>query len=90
VTADLAVKLAEKKSLDNFYFSNKVKHNPVETNMEEYQDSQEGIHLPTVDEMEKAIDKLNNNKAPGPHNINVELIKSSKPVLINILQEREE
>jgi hypothetical protein len=39
--------------------------NPVETSMEEHQDSQEGIHLPTVEEMEEAIDKLKNNKAPG-------------------------
>jgi hypothetical protein len=53
--------------------------------MEEYQDSQEGINLPTVEEMEEAIDKLKNNKAPGSDNINADLIKSSKPVLINIL-----
>jgi hypothetical protein len=59
--------------------------NPVETSMEEHQDSQEGIHLPTAEEMEEAIDKLKNNKAPGSDNTNAKLIKSSKPVLISIL-----
>jgi sorting nexin-29 len=59
--------------------------NPVETSMEEHQGSQEGICLTTVEEMEEAIDKLKNNKAPGSDNINADLIKSSKPVLINIL-----
>jgi hypothetical protein len=59
--------------------------NPVETSMEEHQDSQEGIHLPTVEELEKAIDKLKNNRVPGSDNINTKLIKSSKHVLINIL-----
>jgi hypothetical protein len=38
-----------------------------------------------VEELEEAIDTLKNNKAPGSDNINTELIKSSKPVLINIL-----
>jgi hypothetical protein len=35
--------------------------------------------------MKEAIDKLKNNKASGSDNINTELIKSSKPVLINVL-----
>jgi hypothetical protein len=51
----------------------------------EHQGSQEGIHLPTMEELEEAIDKLKNSEAPRSDNINVKLIKSSKPVLINIL-----
>jgi hypothetical protein len=38
-----------------------------------------------VEELEEAIDKFKNNKESGLDNIIVELIKSSKPVLINIL-----
>jgi hypothetical protein len=56
----------------------------VEKASEEHQDNQGGTNLPTVNELEKAIDKLKNNKASGLDNINAELIKSSKPVLINI------
>jgi hypothetical protein len=35
--------------------------------------------------LEEATDKLKNNKSSGLDNINAELIKSSKSVLINIL-----
>jgi hypothetical protein len=35
--------------------------------------------------LEETTDKLKNNKAPGPDSINAKLIKSSKPVLINML-----
>jgi hypothetical protein len=56
---------------------NEEADNPVETSPEECQDTQEGIHLPTVEELKEAIDKLENNKAPGSDNINTELIKSS-------------
>jgi hypothetical protein len=53
--------------------------------MKEHQGSQEGMHLPAMEELEEAVDKLKNSKAPGSDNINAKLIKSSKPVLINIL-----
>jgi hypothetical protein len=59
--------------------------NPIETSTEEHQESQERMHLSTAEELEEAIDKLKNNKAPGSDNINAKLIKNSKPVLINIL-----
>jgi hypothetical protein len=68
------------------------------------EDNQEGVNTPTVDEVEEAIDKLKNNKAPGPDNINSELTKIGKVELFktllkvickvweteNIPQEREE
>jgi hypothetical protein len=38
-----------------------------------------------VEELEEAIDKFKNNKESELDNIIVELIKSSKPALINIL-----
>jgi hypothetical protein len=47
--------------------------NPVETSMQEHEGSQEGIHLPTVEELDEAINKLKNNKAPGSDKINTEL-----------------
>jgi hypothetical protein len=49
------------------------------------EDNQEGVITPTVDEVEEAIDKLKNNKAPGPDNINSELIKIGKVELLKTL-----
>jgi sorting nexin-29 len=40
--------------------------------------------------VEEAIDKLKNNKAPESNNINTELIKRNKPILINILHKNSE
>jgi len=33
-----------------------------------------------------AIDKLRNNRAPGPDNLQAEFIKFGKPILLNTLQ----
>jgi Ca2+-dependent lipid-binding protein len=76
----------------NQYFQEQVEgkeekdeaNNPVQTSKEEHQDSQEGIHLLTVDELEE-IDRLKNNKATGSDNINTKLITSSKAVITNRL-----
>jgi hypothetical protein len=57
----------------------------LEKASEEHQDNQGGTNLPTADELEEAIGKLKNNKASRLGNINAELIKSGKSLLINIL-----
>lgn len=57
-----------------------------EKSEEEEDERKESLNSPSISEVEMAIDKLRNNRAPGPDNLQAEFIKFGKPILLNTLQ----
>ena len=53
----------------------------------EEEERKERLNSPMVGEVEMAIDKLINNRAAGPDDIQAEFIKFGKPILPNTLQQ---
>ena len=63
-----------------------IDNNEVTLRSKSEEERKERLNNPMTDEVEMAIDKLRNNRAAGPNNIQAACIKFGKLILLNALR----